>query len=111
MGFLFGLLIGSSLGSGAATPLPSFLGDIPLRCLAALEQSDDAYRACRKLSIAGQVYQQYTATPNYLTDLSDDTTARRTELRRAVADAMNWEISALHELAKAKADNRTPAER
>lgn len=95
MGFLFGLLVGAAISGGgdkASPHLPAALSEIPFRCFAAIERSDDAYRGCRRLSMAAQLQQQHDVAN------ADVTGIPNSKMAQAVAEAMDWEIAALHEL-------------
>lgn len=96
MSFLLGLLVGSMLSGPDGRPVlsPSSLGSIPFRCLAAIEQSDDAYKACRRLSLGVEItlqMKQDDATTSY----------SRADIRAAIDAALAFEIQALRELEQA----------
>jgi hypothetical protein len=103
MGFLFGLIVGTALSSGGdnSPRLPSSLSEIPFRCLAAIEQSDAAYRDCRRLSMAAQIQQQH--------DVADCQVSKvcRNDIPHAVDVALDYEIAALHQLESAAAKTQT----
>ena len=96
MGFIFGLLVGAALSSGGdgSSRLPPSLSQIPFRCFAAIEQSDDAYRACRRLSMAADMAQQCKMVPGRICEGRDD-------YDKAIDAGLTWEIAALHKLADA----------
>ena len=56
MGFIFGLLIGSAL-TGTPGTMQHAIGSIPMRCLAAIEVSDDEYRDCREPSLKQELHE------------------------------------------------------
>lgn len=92
MGFLFGLLIGSSLSGSSPATVQQMLGSIPLRCVVALEDGDDAYRSCRRLSLAYEMYHQVDGSPD------DVNGHKHGQLGPEVEAAMNLEIRALKEI-------------
>lgn len=91
MNFFLGILFGAMLAGGGGQHT-AILGDIPLRCLAALEQSDDAYRQCRIMSLAAAMQQQYQNSNDLVTGMG------RGKMQTAVAEALTWEIKALKTL-------------
>ena len=96
MGFLFGLLVGGMLAGGSGeggAGLP--FGSIPFRCLASLDDSDESYRNCRRLSLVFEITQQYRNTDDNLTGLS------RQSLRDRIEHAMNLELRGLRTIEKA----------
>ena len=103
MGFLFGLLVGAAVFStNGGTPLPS-IAAIPLRCLAALDDGDVAYKDCRRLSLAFEVQQQYSSTSNDLSGVN------RSNVTAKIDEALALEIRALRSIEaanKAKQEQR-----
>lgn len=66
MGFLFGLLMGTAIMSGGTQTqiqMQQMLSQIPLRCFAALDISDAAYRDCRILSMRAELNNQSRSNP------------------------------------------------
>lgn len=59
LGFIFGLAVGGMAASGSvATPPASvhaMLSQIPLRCYAALDESEEAYNICRRPSLIAEL--------------------------------------------------------
>jgi hypothetical protein len=66
MGFLFGLMVGGMLASGAPTAgLQTALAAIPLRCFAALDIGDAAYRDCRRATMMVEINRQSSTDSGY----------------------------------------------
>ena len=58
LGFLLGLMVGGAAFSGNPAPsgnVVSGLSQIPFRCIAALDESDEAYAICRTPSMMGEL--------------------------------------------------------
>ncbi len=72
MNFLLGMMVGGAIlgGSGSSAPIASALASIPLRCLVAFTDGEDAYRACRRPSLAFEFTSQYRSTEERLSGLN-----------------------------------------
>jgi len=93
MGFIFGLFIGAAIFSGDSSNhqnFPASLGEIPFRCFAAIEQSDNIYRACRRLSMTAQITQQCIAM--------EGCRGHGIDSGHEVDAALDFEVTALHKL-------------
>lgn len=55
MWFIFGLMLGSTLSGGPSGSGAALLGSIPLRCMMAIEESDEAYAVCRRGSMVAEL--------------------------------------------------------
>lgn len=116
MGFLFGLLMGSTVFSSGNSVMGmqmQQLSQIPLRCFAALDEGDEAYRRCRAPSLMAELNNQSRSSPTdngvcwyFFTGLSSQL---RQETRKVWEDpcntskALDWETKALRSLeARAK---------
>lgn len=89
MGFLFGLLVGTSMSGGP--PVPPIMGSIPFRCLAAFEISEAEYRQCRLGTLSKELWNQGC----------DDKRQNDESNTCSIGKAMGWEITALRELKRA----------
>jgi hypothetical protein len=93
MWFIAGLMLGSAMSPNGEAPRPPIsLGEIPFRCFITLDDSDQAYRECRRLSMTLQLAQQIANT-------NDEATGyKRGTLRTVVDDAISLELRALRKL-------------
>lgn len=57
LGFLFGLMMGASLATSPQATLMAnqIIAQIPIRCIAAFEQSEKDFRDCRALAITAEL--------------------------------------------------------
>ena len=95
MGFIFGLLVGAAISSGGGST-PPILGSIPLRCLAALDVSDDAYRTCRGRSLSRELYDR---------DQCDSRDRANEKSECYLPLNLTWEIAGLRQMQKANEAN------
>lgn len=90
MGFIFGLIVGTTVAGGSAAVPPS-INSIPFRCLAAFESSELEYRSCRWPSLRREL---------------GDSPCGRIDIEKpdgpcSLDKHIAWEIAALRELKKA----------
>lgn len=99
MGFLVGLLLGSTLASGpGAARIQQAIAQIPLGCLYAFEQGDAQYIVCRRPSLVATLYASNVCN-------SDEVHAEVGPC--SYVAQVGWELGALHEL---QAANKAPAD-
>lgn len=98
MGFLFGLMIGSSLASGSAPEARQMLSQIPLRCLYLVDDPEQ-YDRCRYPSM------QYEFKDRWVEEcegIFDGSSCKK----KFVKQNIQWELAALKQLANAAAKQK-----
>ena len=96
MWFLMGMMLGSSLSGEepSARMMSALTSEVPFRCFVALDDGDQAYRECRRLSMTVQLSQQIMNTNDEVTGF------KRGTLRLVVDDAISLELRGLRALEK-----------
>lgn len=108
MGFVFGLMIGSAM-SGSPHQMQAMLSAIPLRCFAALDESDRTYKDCRRPSLMRELDEQSSKTCGYIWSGRKDISGPWVDAARPTCDVdamLTLEIKALRQIAEAYAKSR-----
>lgn len=103
-GFAMGLLVGMAAGSGSPSVQASLLSlQVPLRCIAALERSEEEYRDCRSPSLASELRAILYTFPGSIGSYLPGCNGAGCEAKYASLDRnLKWEIEALRAIAVAQ---------
>lgn len=96
MWFILGMMVGAGISEGSGGHRLTALGDIPIRCFVALDQGDAAYKDCRRIGLAYQLYQQVANTPVEYSGY------QRGTLQAKVEQALDMELTALRAIERAQ---------
>jgi hypothetical protein len=105
--FILGLIAGNAMSDSPPGSMQQNLSGIPLRCFAALEESDDAYKECRRPSLRYEVMASSALTRDgqrLCTFYSKDYVQTYGDYPAAdcgVEKPLDWELKALHAMADA----------